>query len=462
MIVDGLTCRACYPFSLIPSTKVFCMQILSHPRTSSRPAGTSFIQRVRVPAMLSCIGLAVLLTGCLSDKDKEGAGAAPAGAAQQMPAPEVGVVIATPQTIALVTQLPGRVEASRVAEVRARVQGIVTERVFKEGSQVKAGQLLYKIDSAPYQALLQSAKASLASAEANLGQAKTLADRYRPLVAVNAVSQQEFDNADAAFKAAQANVAVARAAVRTAEINLGYASVTAPISGRIGQALVTEGALVGDGTATPLALIQQIDNVYVNFTQSSADALALQRQMQQGQLLKIEGENAAKVQIVLEDGSNYGVAGKLLFSEISVDPSTGQVTLRAEIPNPDRLLLPGMYVRVNIEQAQINNAIAIPQQAVTRTQQGDTVTVVDAEGNRQVKPVKVRAASNNTWLVESGLEAGEQVMVDGFQRLQMMPPNVKVKPVPWKSLVSAPDAEQPAANTTVEPTQGAAAPAAKQ
>ncbi|THJ31230.1 efflux RND transporter periplasmic adaptor subunit [Lampropedia aestuarii] len=410
--------------------------------------------------MLSCIGLAVLLTGCLSDK--EDAGVAPAGAAQQMPTPEVGVVIATPQTIALVTQLPGRVEASRVAEVRARVQGIVTERVFKEGSQVKAGQLLYKIDSEPYQALLQSAKASLASAEANLGQAKTLADRYRPLVAVNAVSQQEFDNADAAFKAAQANVAVARAAVRTAEINLGYASVTAPIAGRIGQALVTEGALVGDGTPTPLALIQQIDTVYVNFTQSSADALALQRLMQQGQLLKIEGENAAKVQIVLEDGSDYGVAGKLLFSEISVDPSTGQVTLRAEIPNPDRLLLPGMYVRVNIEQAQVNNAIAIPQQAVTRTQQGDTVTVVDAEGNRQVKPVKVRAASNNTWLVESGLEAGEQVMVDGFQRLQMMPPNVKVKPVPWKSLISAPDAEQPAANTTVEPIQGAAAPAAKQ
>ncbi|WP_240754565.1 efflux RND transporter periplasmic adaptor subunit [Lampropedia aestuarii] len=436
------------------------MQIQSHPRTSSRLAGTSFIQRVRVPAMLSCIGLAVLLTGCLSDK--EDAGVAPAGAAQQMPTPEVGVVIATPQTIALVTQLPGRVEASRVAEVRARVQGIVTERVFKEGSQVKAGQLLYKIDSEPYQALLQSAKASLASAEANLGQAKTLADRYRPLVAVNAVSQQEFDNADAAFKAAQANVAVARAAVRTAEINLGYASVTAPIAGRIGQALVTEGALVGDGTPTPLALIQQIDTVYVNFTQSSADALALQRLMQQGQLLKIEGENAAKVQIVLEDGSDYGVAGKLLFSEISVDPSTGQVTLRAEIPNPDRLLLPGMYVRVNIEQAQVNNAIAIPQQAVTRTQQGDTVTVVDAEGNRQVKPVKVRAASNNTWLVESGLEAGEQVMVDGFQRLQMMPPNVKVKPVPWKSLISAPDAEQPAANTTVEPIQGAAAPAAKQ
>lgn len=460
MIVDGLTRRACYPYSLIPSTKVFCMQIQSHPRTSSRLAGTSFIQRVRVPAMLSCIGLAVLLTGCLSDK--EDAGAAPAGAAQQMPTPEVGVVIATPQTIALVTQLPGRVEASRVAEVRARVQGIVTERVFKEGSQVKAGQLLYKIDSEPYQALLQSAKASLASAEANLGQAKTLADRYRPLVAVNAVSQQEFDNADAAFKAAQANVAVARAAVRTAEINLGYASVTAPIAGRIGQALVTEGALVGDGTPTPLALIQQIDTVYVNFTQSSADALALQRLMQQGQLLKIEGENAAKVQIVLEDGSDYGVAGKLLFSEISVDPSTGQVTLRAEIPNPDRLLLPGMYVRVNIEQAQVNNAIAIPQQAVTRTQQGDTVTVVDAEGNRQVKPVKVRAASNNTWLVESGLEAGEQVMVDGFQRLQMMPPNVKVKPVPWKSLISAPDAEQPAANTTVEPIQGAAAPAAKQ
>ena len=438
------------------------MQILSHPRTSSRHAAPTLMQRARIPAMLSCIGLAVLLTGCLSDKDKEAA-AAPAGAAQQMPTPEVGVVIATPETIALVTQLPGRVEASRVAQVRARVAGIVNERVFNEGSRVKAGQLLYKIDAAPYQAEVQSAKASLARAEANLAQAKTLADRYRPLVAVNAVSQQEFDNADAAFKAAQADVAASRAAVKTAEINLGYANVTAPIAGRIGQALVTEGALVGQGEATPLALIQQIDSVYVNFTQSSSDALNLQRQMQQGQLMKIEGENAARVQVVLEDGSNYGIAGKLLFSEISVDPTTGQVTLRAEIPNPDGLLLPGMYVRVNIEQAQISNAIAIPQQAVTRTQQGDTVTVVDAEGNRQVKQVKVRAASNNRWLVDSGLEAGEQVMVDGFQRLQMMPPNVKVKPVPWKSLISAPDAEQPATNPTAEPTQGAAAePAAKQ
>lgn len=409
--------------------------------------------------MLSCLGLAVLLTGCLPEKDKNGE-QAPAGAAQKMPMPEVGVVIATPQTIALVTQLPGRVDASRVAEVRARIAGIVNERVFKEGSQVKAGQLLYKIDSAPYQAAVQSAKANLARAEANLAQAKTLVDRYRPLVAVNAVSQQEFDNSDAAFKAAQADVAAGRAAVRTAEIDLGYASVTAPISGRIGQALVTEGALVGQGEATPLAVIQQINTVYVNFTQSSTAALNLQRQLKEGQLVRIEGEDAARVQVVLEDGTDYGIAGKLLFSAISVDPATGQVTLRAEIPNPDGLLLPGMYVRVNIEQAQINNAIAIPQQAVTRTQLGDTVTVVDAEGNRHVKQVKVRAANNNRWLVESGLEAGEQVMVDGFQRLQMMPPNVKVKPVPWKSLIAGPDAEQPAANESTAPTQASAAESA--
>ncbi|THU02520.1 efflux RND transporter periplasmic adaptor subunit [Lampropedia puyangensis] len=399
--------------------------------------------------MLSCLGLAVLLTGCLPGKD-ENAAQAPAGGEQQMPSPNVGVVIATPETVGMVTQLPGRVEASRVAQVRARVDGIVQERVFKEGSNVKAGQLLFKIDAAPYQANLQSAKATLAKAQANLAQAKTLADRYRPLVAVNAISQQDFDNADAAFKAAQADVAASRAAVQTAEINLGYASVTAPISGRIGQALVTEGALVGQSSATALAVIQQVNPVYVNFTQSSTDALNLQKQMQQGHLLKVDGENAARVQIVLEDGSEYGAEGKLLFSDLSVDPATGQVTLRAEVPNADGLLLPGMYVRVKIEQAQLANAIAVPQQAVTRTQQGDTVTVVDAEGNRHVKPVKVRAASGNRWLIESGLEAGEQVMVDGFQILQMLPPSVKVKPVPWTPVGASAATVTPAAEPAAQ------------
>ena len=220
-----------------------------------------------------------------------------------------------------------------------------------------------------------SAKAQQVRAEANAAQAASLTKRYRPLVQANAISKQEYANAVAAQKTTEADVAVARAMVQTAQINVGYASVTAPISGRIGRALVTEGALVGQGEATPLALVQQIDPLYVNFTQSSSESLRLRRAFADGKLQRASDGNAAQVQVVLEDGSVFPQAGKLLFSDLTVDPSTGQITLRAEIPNPKGLLLPGMYVRVRIEQAQIDNAIELPQQAVTRTQQGDTVTV---------------------------------------------------------------------------------------
>ena len=248
--------------------------------------------------------------------------------------------------VGLVTELPGRLEASRVAQVRARAAGIVQKRLFKEGSTVKAGQPLFTIDSAPYQATLQSAKAQLARAEANAAQAASLAKRYRPLVQANAISKQEYANAVAAQKTTEADVAVARAAVQTAQINVGYASVTAPISGRIGRALVTEGALVGQGEATPLALVQQIDPLFVNFTQSSSEALRLRRAFADGKLQRASDGNAAQVQVVLEDGSVYPQPGKLLFSDLTVDASTGQITLRAEIPNTKNLLLPGMYVRV--------------------------------------------------------------------------------------------------------------------
>jgi membrane fusion protein (multidrug efflux system) len=419
----------------------------SHVSRGRSPAS----RRVAGSAVLATIVAAAVLAGCGKGQDKAAAGA-PAGAAP--PPPEVGVVVATPGDIGLVTELPGRLEASRIAQVRARAAGILQERLFREGSDVKAGQPLFRIDAAPYTAAAQSAQASLARAEANAAQAKALAERYKPLVEANAVSKQEYANAVASQKAAEADVAVGRASVATAKINLGYAAVTAPISGRIGRALVTEGALVGQGDVTQLAVIQQINPLYVNFTQSANDALALRRAMADGKLMRAGGADAASVRVVLEGGTEYGLPGKLLFSDLSVDPTTGQVTLRAEVPNPKGELLPGLYVRVRIEQAQVSNAIALPQQAVTRTQQGDTVTVVGADGKLDKRTVKIGTAKDNQWVVLDGLKAGEQVMVDGFQKLQMMPPGSPVKAVPWTKPGTTPAAPAASAATT------AAAPAA--
>ena len=384
--------------------------------------------------VLSPVLVAVALASCSKEPVAKGAaGGAP-------PPPEVGVVLATPGNVGLVTELPGRIEAVRVAQVRARAAGILQKRLFREGSDVKAGQPLFTIDAAPYTAAVQSAQAGLARAEANAAQTKALAERYKPLVEANAVSKQDYANAVAAQKVAEADVAVGRAAVQTARINLGYAAVTAPISGHIGRALVTEGALVGQGDATQLAVIQQIDPVYVNFTQSANDVLKLRRAMAAGQFKRASGAEAASVRVLLEDGSEYPRAGRLLFSDLTVDATTGQVTLRAEVPNPQGELLPGLYVRVQIEQAQASNAIKLPQQAVTRTQHGDTVSVVAPDGKVSVRTVKIGGEQNNQWVVLDGLSAGEQVMVDGFQKLQMMPPGTPVKAVPWKATSPAPSA----------------------
>jgi membrane fusion protein, multidrug efflux system len=337
------------------------------------------------------------------------------------------VVTVTPGDVGLITELPGRLEASRVAQVRARAAGILQERLFREGSEVKAGQALFRIDSAPYAAALQSAQAGLAKAEASRATAQALADRYKPLIAENAISQQEYANAVAAAMVAEADVAVGKAAVRSASINVNYASVTAPISGTIGRALVTEGALVGQGEATQLAVIQQTNPMYVNFTQSAAEAMRLKRAMISGQL-KRAGAEAASVRIVLENGTEYAEPGKLLFTDLTVDSTTGQVTLRAEVPNPDGNLLPGLYVRVRLEQATAADAITLPQQAVTRSAQGDSVMVVDAEGKVAPRTVKVGGQQSGQWVVLDGLKAGEQVMVDGFQKLRGDAP---VKAVPW-------------------------------
>ncbi|MDL9999949.1 efflux RND transporter periplasmic adaptor subunit [Variovorax sp. J22P240] len=400
----------------------------------------------RLAAAAAATAVLLALTAC-------GKGAAPGAGGAAPPPPEVGVVVATPTNVGLITELPGRLEASRVSQVRARAAGILLERLFKEGSDVKAGQPLFRIDPAPYAAAQRSAEASLARAEANAAQAKALAERYKPLVAANAVSKQEYDNAVAAQKTAEADVGVSRAALTTAKINMSYAAVTAPISGRIGRALVTEGALVGQNDATELAVIQQIDPMYVNFTQSATDVLRLRRAMEAGQFKRASGPNAASVRVVLEDGTEYALPGRLLFSDLTVDATTGQVTLRAEVPNPKGELLPGLYVRVRLEQAQAANAITVPQQAVTRTQQGDTLTVVEPDGKLSKRTVKISAAQDNQWVVLEGLKAGEQVMVDGFQKLQMMPPGTPVKAVPWK----APAPATPAAAAAAAP-----APAAKQ
>lgn len=381
--------------------------------------------------MLRHVGLSALLVSVLAacgQGEGQGGAAGAKGGAPAMPPAQVGVVTVQLDSVPVITELPGRLEAVRTAQVRARVAGILQKRQFTEGSDVKAGQSLFQIDASTYKAALDSAQATQAKAEANLAQASALVERYQPLQAAKAISPQEFLNAQVAQRQAQADVAAAKAAVQTARINLGYASVTAPISGRIGRALVTEGALVGQGEATQLAVVQQVDSLYVNFTQSANDVIKLQKAMESGAIKKA-GKHAAAVRVVLDDGTEYPLEGKLLFQDLSVDPSSGQVSLRAELPNPKGQLLPGMYVRVRLEQAQVEGGLLLPQQAVTRGSQGDIVMVVDAEGKVSPRPIKLGGARGNQWVVLGGLKAGEQVMVDGFQK--MMNPKAPVKAVPW-------------------------------
>ncbi len=367
---------------------------------------------------------ALMLLSACGDKPAAAPGAGPGGGPR--PPPEVGVITAKLEPVVLQTELPGRVEPVRVAQVRARVNGVVLKRLFTEGSEVKAGQSLFQIDPGPYAAALNSARANLGKAQANLTQASAQAERYKPLVQANAVSKQEYVNVVAAQKQAEADVAATRAAVQIAQINAGYANVAAPISGRIGRALVTEGALVSATEATQLALIQQTNTVYVNFTQSATE---LQR------LRKAAGKQATSgttaVTIMLDDGTELPQKGKLLFSDVSVDPTSGQVTLRAEVPNQDGALLPGQYVRARIAQSSLPSAMLVPQQAVTRGSQGDTVIIVGADGKPGPRPIKISTQQGNNWVVLDGIKEGELVVVDGFQKMQA--PGMSVKPVPWNA-----------------------------
>jgi membrane fusion protein (multidrug efflux system) len=383
-----------------------------------------------VPAVL----MATLLAGCGEDKP-----AAAAGAGGGMPPTEVGVVTVTPGQVALTSELPGRLEALRTADVRARVTGIVLERSFREGSDVRAGDVLYRIDAAPYRAAHDSARATVARAEAAQLEAKLREERAKSLIGKKMISQQDFDSALANARATQADVQAAKSALESARLNLEYATVRAPIAGRIGRALVTEGALVGQGEATPLAMIQQIHPLYVNFTQSSTELLRLRKALEAGQFKGVGKQ--AEVQVVMEDGTVYPQVGKLLFSDLAVDPATGTVALRAEIPNPDGFLLPGMFVRVRVQQAVAEQGITVPQRGVQRGPEGAYVMVV-RDGVVAVQPVTTGAAQGDVWVITSGLKGGEQVIVEGLQKVK---PGAPAKGIPFGAAAPAAASSAPAA-----------------
>ncbi|MFM0645672.1 efflux RND transporter periplasmic adaptor subunit [Paraburkholderia bryophila] len=370
----------------------------------------------RVPfRLISAATAAVLLAAC-----------GPKQSAPPPQTPEVGVVTVQPTSVPVVTELPGRTSAFLVAQVRARVDGIVLRREFTEGGEVKAGQRLYKIDPAPYIATLNNAKATLAKAQANLVSTTAQANRYKVLVAANAVSKQDYDNAVASEGQAAADVAAGKAAVDTAQINLGYTDVTSPVTGQIGVSQVTPGAYVQASAATLLATVQQLDPVYVDLTQSSLDGLKLRREVQEGKL-KTSGPDAAKVSLILEDGRTYSEKGKLQFTDVTVDQSTGSVTVRALFKNADKVLLPGMFVRARIEEGVNDNALVVPQVGVTHDQKGQPTALVVGDDNKvALRQLVTSGTYGSNWVVESGLKPGDRVIVAGTEKAR---PGQQVKPV---------------------------------
>jgi membrane fusion protein (multidrug efflux system) len=341
-------------------------------------------------------------------------------------APEVGVLTLKAGPVSLTTDLPGRTVAYRVAEVRPQVNGVILKRLFTEGAEVKTGQQLYQIDPAPFLAALASAQASLSRAQATATSTQLLAQRYKPLSEARAVSKQDFDNAVAAQDQAAADVASAKAAVETARINLAYTRVASPISGRTGRSSVTEGALVNANQTAALVVVQQLDPIYVDVTQPSTVLLSLRRALADGRL-KRAGDDQAQTKLTLEDGTAYGPDGKLQFAEVTVDPGTGSVTLRAVFPNPDKVLLPGMFVHERLEDGVDEKGLLVPQRAVTHNQRGDaTVVVVGADNKANTRVVKTERAVGDQWLVSDGAAAGDKIVIVGLQRIQGA--GVEVKP----------------------------------
>ncbi|MEE2692576.1 MAG: efflux RND transporter periplasmic adaptor subunit [Pseudomonadota bacterium] len=368
-------------------------------------------------ALLAVAAASIAATGC---------GGGNQGQTGAPPPPEVAVHTVVTESAQMTVTLPGRTSAWRVAQVRPQVSGLIEERLFEEGDAVKAGQPLYKIDAAPYEAAYQSAAAALARAEALANAAKNRAERFAELVKTNAVSQQDYDDAVAAERQTRADIAAARAARDSAKIDLDRTTITAPIDGRIGRSFVTDGALVTANQTQELAVIHALDPIYVDVTQSSAEILRWKRKQEKGELQTADGEKLG-VTLTLEDGSIYEEKGKLELSEVSVDPATGAVTLRAVFPNPDDLLLPGMFVRAQISEGVRNDAILVPQQAVARNPQGEGVAyVVDAEGKAEERIVATDRAMGDQWVIASGLKPGERIVVEGFQRFR---PGDPVTPV---------------------------------
>ncbi|MBH3420228.1 efflux RND transporter periplasmic adaptor subunit [Pseudomonas putida] len=367
---------------------------------------TTLPPRLRPLALMAFLSLS--LAGCGDSAEQD----------EKAPTPQVRVETLQLQPLAISSELSGRILAPRTAEVRARVAGVVLKRVYREGSDVKQGDVLFLIDPAPFKADHDSARATLAKAEATLYQARLQEQRYRELVDDKAVSRQEYDNAKASFLQADAEVAAAKAALERTRLNLGYATVTAPISGRIGRALVTEGALVGQNETTPLATIQQLDPIHADVTQSTRELNALRRALRAGELQQV-GDGQARATLIQDDGSAYPLPGKLLFSDISVDPTTNQITLRSEFPNPDLDLLPGSYVRVRLEQAVQPKGLSVPQRAILRDSAGvPKVLVVDQQARVSDRQVVLGSAQGDRWVVSEGLAPGERVVVEGLQHVK--------------------------------------------
>jgi membrane fusion protein, multidrug efflux system len=381
------------------------------------------IKRKHLFKTAAAVSLAALLpAGC--GKFMSGRGPTPP------PPPEVAVAVIQPERVVLTTELAGRASAFLVAEVRPQVGGIIQKRLFTEGADVQAGDLLYQIDPAIYEAAYAGARAALARAEANLAPVRYRAGRYKELAAIKAVSQQNYDDAVAALKQAESEIEVGKAQAETARINLAYTRVTAPISGRIGKSSVTIGALVTANQGSALAVIQQLDPVYVDAPQSSANLLRLKRRLASGKL-KSAGESQTKVRLLLEDGAPYPLEGALQFSDVTVDPSTSSFILRMTFPNPDRVLLPGMFVRAVIEEGVDEQALLVPQQGVTRDPKGNALAmVVNDAGNAELRMIKVERAIGDKWLASDGLKPGERVIVEGVQKTR---PGAPVKAVPFEA-----------------------------
>lgn len=370
-------------------------------------------QSFSVPAL---IVLALLIGGCSKQTT-----------APPTPAPpEVGVITVTTRTVPVVVELPGRVSAPRMAEVRARAAGILLKREFTEGADVQAGDVLFRIDPAPLQAELRSAEANLARAEATRRAAQVKVDRFDNLKESNIISRQDYDDAVAARDQGAAEVAAANAALATAKLNLDYTVVTAPISGRIGRALMTEGALVGEDEATPLAIIQQLDPVHVDLSRPSADLLRQQNDLASGRMRAVSD---APVVLLAADGRPLPQPGRLVFTDAQVDRTTDGVTVRAEVPNPGLLLLPGMYLRAQLTIGEMPEAIVVPQQSVTRRPEGATLLVVGDDGKVTERNVRVDGSHGNGYVIGEGLKAGERVVVDGLQKIR---PGATVSAVAWE------------------------------